>query len=134
MTFLSSLKPFVPRILGDAAARVVEGRSPKWGSFRDSIIRAHPFCACCGNADPGSLNAHHVWPFYFRPDLELDPANVIVLCERGSPFGINCHLVVGHLGNFKSYNPEVAKAAAFMFALVEVRRATLAEHAKPATP
>jgi hypothetical protein len=33
-----------------------------------------------------------------HPDLELDPANLITLCDR-------CHLFVGHLGLWASYNP-----------------------------
>jgi hypothetical protein len=49
---------------------------------------------------------HHVIPFHLRRDLELDPENLITLCENKRD-GVNCHLLFGHLGCFKSFNPSV---------------------------
>ena len=45
-----------------------------------------------------------------RPDLELDPRNLLVLCEteHNDPEA-NHHLLLGHLGNFKSDNVHVAE-------------------------
>jgi hypothetical protein len=47
---------------------------------------------------------HHRLPFHERPDLELSPDNLMTLCEAGK-YGINCHLLVGHLGNWRRWNP-----------------------------
>ena len=61
-----------------------------------------------------AIQVHHRWPFHDcvlagRPDLELDPRNLIALCEteRGVAT-LDCHLHVGHMGDWKSYNPRVA--------------------------
>lgn len=54
--------------------------------------------------------AHHIKPFHLFPELELDTENLIPLCES-KKYGINCHLFVGHLGNFKRYNEEVVTDA-----------------------
>jgi hypothetical protein len=48
------------------------------------------------------LQAHHIKPFHLFPELELVESNWVPLCE-GNP-SMNCHLVLGHLGNFASYN------------------------------
>ena len=42
---------------------------------------------------------HHIQPFNLRPDLELDPTNLMTLC--GDP----CHIVHGHLMGWARYNP-----------------------------
>ena len=42
--------------------------------------------------------------------LELDPANLIVLCENWKD-GVCCHLLFGHLGSFKSFNVDVVADA-----------------------
>jgi hypothetical protein len=84
-------------------------RSPHWPHVEKAVLHLHPFCACCGKDKPTKgLQVHHVIPFHFatalgRPDLELDPRNLIVLCEteHNDPEA-NHHLAVGHLGNFKS--------------------------------
>lgn len=41
--------------------------------------------------------------------MELDPENLITLCE-GPAF--NCHLFFGHLRNWSSHNPDVREDAA----------------------
>ncbi|MGA2401456.1 MAG: hypothetical protein ABSG91_07090, partial [Syntrophobacteraceae bacterium] len=48
--------------------------------------------------------AHHVKPFHLAPALELEPGNLITLCEEGE---YNCHLVHGHNGDWKSFNDDV---------------------------
>jgi hypothetical protein len=35
--------------------------------------------------------------------MELDPDNIIVLCEA-KRYGINCHLLLGHCGNWRRAN------------------------------
>ncbi|MEP3478013.1 MAG: hypothetical protein ABJZ55_02085 [Fuerstiella sp.] len=79
-------------------------RSGSWPRVRDEYLKGHPECACCGGTK--KLRVHHRLPFHLRPDLELDPENLMTLCEAGK-FGINCHFLLGHLGNWKRFNPLV---------------------------
>ena len=75
-------------------------RSGKWPAFRKQFLALHPKCEVCGGKK--KLEAHHLQPFHDHPELELDMNNLLSLCE-GTAF-VNCHLFVGHLGNFKSFN------------------------------
>lgn len=84
-------------------------RSGHWPTVRKQHLAAHPTCAVCGGAD--SLEVHHVRPFHLHPELELDPSNLVTLCEAKKD-GVNCHLFFGHLGNFKSFNTTVGADAA----------------------
>lgn len=93
-------------------------RSPKWPKVRKAFLKANPVCAACGiEARQGGLQAHHVIPFYYavllnRPDLELDPRNLITLCEdEEGKTTDDHHLLVGHLDNFQSSNPAVKEDA-----------------------
>lgn len=80
-------------------------RSSKWDEVRDSFLSSHPACAACGSIK--KLQVHHIMPFHLRPELELDPNNLIVLC-----MDINeCHLEIGHGGSFRCYNPKVVVRA-----------------------
>ena len=77
-------------------------RSPKWESVRKAHLKDHPKCEVCEGTK--QLNVHHIKPFHLHPELELEPTNLITLCECLS-YGVNCHLLVGHLGNYKNVNP-----------------------------
>lgn len=83
-------------------------RSSRWPTVRAEHLRLHPACAVCGGTD--KVEVHHVKPFHLHPELELDPSNFISLCEARA--FVNCHLFVGHLGNFKSFNPDVIAMSA----------------------
>lgn len=74
-------------------------RSPKWSSVRKQHLKNNPCCAACGKCD--KIEVHHIEPVHINPDRELDPSNLITLCD--SP----CHMVFGHLMNYKSWNPQV---------------------------
>lgn len=76
-----------------------EPRSPQWPGVRNKFAAEHPLCECCGAK---TQEIHHKHPFHLKPELELDPDNLIALCKR-------CHLLIGHLGNFQNYNPDVVK-------------------------
>ena len=76
-------------------------RSPKWSGVRKSALINNPFCECCGSTK--LLQVHHRIPFHLKPELELDPKNLIVLCMDKT----ECHLLVGHGNNFKKYNPYI---------------------------
>lgn len=78
-------------------------RSKDWPEVRASHLKGHPTCAVCGNKK--KTEVHHVRPFHIAPELELEPTNLITLCELKKK-GINCHLLVGHLGNYSRENAE----------------------------
>ena len=85
-------------------APITASRSPKWNGVRDAHLKLQPNCAVCeGNEN---LNVHHVKPFHLHPELELESTNLITLCEC-EKHGVNCHLLIGHLGNFRNVNPHV---------------------------
>lgn len=79
-------------------------RSKEWPKVRNEHLLKNPQCAACGSFK--SLEVHHIEPFHERPDLELNPDNLITLCEKRL-FGVNCHLFFGHLGNWKLKNRRV---------------------------
>ena len=79
-------------------------RSGKWPAVRLAYLKEHPVCAVCGGNE--KLEVHHKQPFHIHPELELDPTNFITLCESMKN-GLNCHLLQGHLGNFKCVNVNV---------------------------
>lgn len=98
---MSKWRDMTDRVAGKAppGAR----RSSGWSKVRNAFLKGRR-CAVCGGKK--SLVAHHKIPFHLAPDLELDPDNLIPLCEA-KRFGINCHLLIGHVGNFARCNPIV---------------------------
>src|SRR5689334_18861386 len=84
-------------------------RSSRWPVVERNFKQAHPKCAACGTTQ--ELNVHHIFPFPYvvlwrRPGLEFDSRNLITLCTLG---GYEHHLLLGHLSDYESYNPEVLK-------------------------
>lgn len=79
-------------------------RSAKWPKVRREHLEKHPACAVCGGKT--AVEVHHIEPFHLKPELELDPNNLITLCESKKN-GVTCHLWFGHLGNYKCVNGEV---------------------------
>ena len=80
------------------------GRSNKWPKVRADYVKEHPVCFCCGGTK--KLEVHHVQSFHLHPDLELEPINLLTLCEA-KKYGINCHLFAGHSGNYRNENLRV---------------------------
>jgi 5-methylcytosine-specific restriction protein A len=76
-------------------------RSPKWTQVRKNYINNNPNCAACGSDKKQEV--HHIKPVHLFPDLELDPSNLLTLCADP------CHILFGHLMNFKSWNREVVQ-------------------------
>ena len=97
------IKAITDTIQGKAPSFKVK-RSNQWPAVRKKFLETHKKCAICEGTK--KLEVHHIKPFHLHPELELDPANLIVLCEDWS-YGINCHLLVGHLGNYKNVNDTV---------------------------
>ena len=94
----------------------LQGRAPKgkrrsshWRNIRAHHLREHPRCHVCGGKK--KLQVHHLIPFWVAPDLELEPTNLITLCEAGK-YGVKCHLLFGHLGNFSRVNTQCEADAA----------------------
>jgi hypothetical protein len=91
-------------------------RSSKWPPFLKAFLRGKT-CVCCGSRGP--LTGHHKLPFSLRPDLELVESNVAPICD-----GTDCHLVIGHMKDFKLYNPDFdADAAAFLAKRMAAKKA-----------
>lgn len=82
-------------------------RSSQWPKVRAAHLKAHPECEVCGVRR--NVTAHHVKPFHLYAELELDPANLMTLCEGP---GVNCHLLVGHLNDWRAWNPHARIDAA----------------------
>ena len=86
-------------------------RSQAWPLVRNRFIHGKTCAACTRRT---GLEAHHVKPFHLHPDRELDPENLIALCR-------SCHLMVGHLGDWPAYNPDVVADASAWAAKVTAR-------------
>lgn len=95
---------------------MVCARSPLWAAARGRFVRDNPFCAACGSSL--CLNVHHVKPYHLHPELELDPDNMLTLCEGRV---VNCHLLFGHLRSWHSWNVDVRADAAEMLARIKGR-------------
>ena len=104
------------------AARHGVARSPHWPAVEKAFRKAHPACfACPPGAPKHAISVHHKWPFHIvvalgRPELELDSRNLISLCETTHALKAeNHHLLLGHLDDFRSFNPDVLQDAAVTF-------------------
>lgn len=82
-------------------------RSSHWPAVRNAFLNDHPTCAVCGTTK--DLEVHHVRPVHLYPERELDPNNLITLCEHPAR---NHHLLFGHLLSFSAFNPHVRDDAA----------------------
>ena len=83
--------PIVPPMPAD------HRRSSHWPTFLHAFLKAHPLCLATGlPAETG----HHVVPFHERPELELDPNNIV-------PVRVAPHFVIAHLGDWRKTNPRV---------------------------
>ena len=87
-----------------------ERRSSKWRKVRATHLEKNPKCEICGSSK--KLEVHHILPFNVAPDQELVSDNLISLCQR-KKYGINCHLLIGHLGNFRKFNSGVVADALY---------------------
>lgn len=77
---------------------ILSERSNDWNKTRKEFLKNNNSCRACGkNTD---LQVHHIEPFHINPNRELDTTNLITLCS-------NCHLVFGHLMDWKSWNTDV---------------------------
>lgn len=108
----------VHKVRDRVQGRAPQPRSPHWPRIRKEFLASYPECAVCGGKK--KLEVHHIKPFHLFPQLEEDKGNLVTLCEAKTN-GMNCHLAVGHLGNFKSWNARVLAHASFWRNLLESR-------------
>ena len=102
--FVSHFVSTIKSLVKDASAK----RSPAWPALEKKFLVEHPFCTICGTDK--SLQIHHKVPLHLKPDLELDPANLMTLCMSMQRA---CHFRLGHGGDFKAFNPKIEEAAKF---------------------
>lgn len=74
-------------------------RSNQWNNVRDNFLKKNNKCSACGTSK--NLEVHHIIPVHINPELELFEENLITLCDK------KCHLLFGHLMNYKSWNTNV---------------------------
>ena len=74
-----------------------EVRSPQWPAVERLHLRLEAVCQVCGTKK--DLDVHHLIPFSWDASKELDTDNLITLCRTH-------HFLVGHLTDWKSYNPQ----------------------------
>jgi 5-methylcytosine-specific restriction endonuclease McrA len=79
-------------------------RSNRWPALRKQHIEKQPCCMACGSCKKPEV--HHIVPVHLNPDLELDPENLITLCDK------YCHFIFGHLMDYKSWNVDVVDDSA----------------------
>lgn len=81
-------------------------RNPDWPKLRRKFLKLNPACAVCGATK--RLTAHHIKPYQWYPELEMEHDNLITLCEGPG----NHHLTFGHYMQWASYNENVVEDAA----------------------
>ena len=90
-------------------------RSDDWPKLRRLFIKQHPECTICGTRK--GLTAHHILPIWIYPALELEPTNLITLCNSGA----NHHFTFGHLCNYKSHNEHIVRDAEYWRKRIDTR-------------
>lgn len=90
-------------------------RSPRWRKVRGLWIAEHPACEVCG--DTTDVDVHHVQPYHLYPDAELDPENLLTLCNRRWH-----HILFGHAGDWRAWNPDVRRDVARAREMINRRR------------
>lgn len=73
----------------------------------DEYRKENPNCEFCGRG--GKVDVHHKIPVAVSPERAADKTNMITLHRKPA-----CHLVVGHLGNWKDYNINVSAVCKIM--------------------
>lgn len=107
----------IGHLTGFVSGRPYARRSPEWSRVRAEVIAEHPYCSCCGRTT--NLTVHHILPFRDHPELELAKYNLQVLCEGWT---FNCHLWVGHLGDYVAgWNPSSVDDAAYWLRKIRAR-------------
>ena len=99
-------------LIRDLQTRSVGKRSGKWRNLSKTTRKEVGHCEACGSK--WFLAVHHIIPFHLAPEKELDRENCIVLCGK-------CHLILGHLRYWKSWNESIKADAAALLKLIRDR-------------
>ena len=101
-------------------------RSSRWPAVSRAHLAQFPECAACGGKT--NVRVHHIKPVHAYPELELEPKNLVTLCQRDT---LNCHLFFGHLGDWRSWNKHVRRDALRFKARVLTRPYKTVESREP---
>lgn len=104
LTVWQTLSPVLPLSLRPSTILEARQRSGQWRHLREEHLKKQPQCAACGRTR--NLIVHHIVPVSFDPTLELDPDNLLTLCETP------CHIVFGHFFSYHCYNRDVRRTTA----------------------
>lgn len=74
-------------LFGDVGSPRMQSRGSGWQRVRAAHLEKHPACEACGSIE--ALNVHHIQTVMERPDLELEPSNLLTLCREH-------HFRIGH--------------------------------------
>jgi len=94
-------------------------RSPRWPKAKRikkrAVVQEHGalICEACGRKK-WIIYIHHIFPFHIWPGRELDQNNLIALCAW-------CHLTLGHLRNWRSWNEKVKEQASLLLKQIKER-------------
>jgi 5-methylcytosine-specific restriction endonuclease McrA len=81
-------------------------RNFSWQRCRKRFLKkVGKVCVCCSSKK--QIEVHHVLPRHIRPDLAVDMTNLIALCK-------GCHLRIGHLGSYFTYNATIKLVSFFV--------------------
>jgi 5-methylcytosine-specific restriction protein A len=92
-----SLSELYAKIIGEPLLFGVP-RAPEWRSLSREWLEEFPCCAVC-EGTRGCV-PHHKKPVHLYPQFELHRGNLVTMCPR-------CHLLLGHLNDWRSYNPDL---------------------------
>ena len=93
-------------------------RSADWFQVRRGHLKRQPDCQVCGGRK--KLEVHHIIPFWVAPELELEPDNLITLCD-GRKYA-RCHYLFGHFGDYKKWNENVKQDASYFMKRIKEKR------------
>lgn len=105
----------VGQIQDALAGKPAVPRSPKWPAVEKAHLEKEPTCQVCGGKK--ALNVHHKKPFHLFKALELDPTNLITLCNDK-----RCHITFGHGGDFKAWNANVERDVTLARTMIRNRK------------
>jgi 5-methylcytosine-specific restriction protein A len=88
-------------------------RSPKWSEVRSQHLSIQPKCAICGSSTKPEV--HHIVPVHIDSSRELDPNNLITLCDK------YCHFIFGHLMNWKSWNEQIIQDSIYFSSKIRLK-------------
>ena len=108
LTHLHRLSDRLTGKIPSGAAR----RSPLWYGVEKKHREIEPDCIAC--ASDKALNVHHVLPYHLHPEDELKQRNLVTLCRI-------CHLLIGHLRNWHSFNIAVKEYAVMLLKQIKHR-------------